>query len=205
MRSRASRRRSPATSIPKTAAERPARFLGGKGGTGKTTCAAAIAWQAGERVLVVSLDPAHSLGDALGLSLGPEDRAVPGSRGRLRAAEVDAPRAYARWLARERPLLLRMARARHLPARGRDRGRARPHAARRRRADGPARGDAPRAQAPGTRARRRPAADRPRAAPAGGARADPAPGAPLRPPAGEAPRAGGGIVPAERRGRRGRA
>jgi arsenite/tail-anchored protein-transporting ATPase len=109
MRSRVSRRRSPATSIPKTAAERPARFLGGKGGTGKTTCAAAIAWQSGGPVLVVSLDPAHSLGDALGLSLGPEDRAVPGSRGRLRAAEVDAPRAYARWLARERPLLLRMA------------------------------------------------------------------------------------------------
>jgi arsenite-transporting ATPase len=109
MRSRASRRRSPATSIPKTAAERSARFLGGKGGTGKTTCAAAIAWQARGRVLVVSLDPAHSLGDALGLALGPEDRPVPGSRGRLRAAEVDAPRAYARWLARERPLLLRLA------------------------------------------------------------------------------------------------
>jgi len=60
-------------------------------------------------VLLVSLDPAHSLGDVLDLTLGPEDRAVPGSGGRLRAAEVDAPRAYARWLARERPLLLRMA------------------------------------------------------------------------------------------------
>ncbi|MET0551779.1 MAG: TRC40/GET3/ArsA family transport-energizing ATPase [Vicinamibacteria bacterium] len=112
MRSRASRRRSPATSIPKTAAEPSARFLGGKGGTGKTTTAAAVAWRraaAGERVLAVSLDPAHSLGDALGLSLGAEDRAVPGSGGRLRAVEVDAPRAYARWLARERPLLLRLA------------------------------------------------------------------------------------------------
>jgi arsenite/tail-anchored protein-transporting ATPase len=60
-------------------------------------------------VLLVSLDPAHSLGDVLGLALGPEDRAVPGSGGRLRAAEVDAPRAYGLWLARERPLLLRLA------------------------------------------------------------------------------------------------
>jgi arsenite-transporting ATPase len=60
-------------------------------------------------VLLVSLDPAHSLGDVLDLPLGPEDRPVPGSGGRLRAVEVDAPRAYARWLARERPLLLRMA------------------------------------------------------------------------------------------------
>lgn len=60
-------------------------------------------------MLLVSLDPAHSLGDVLGLTLGPEDRAVPRSGGRLRAAEVDAARAYARWLARERPLLLRLA------------------------------------------------------------------------------------------------
>jgi arsenite/tail-anchored protein-transporting ATPase len=60
-------------------------------------------------VLVLSLDPAHSLGDALSLALGAADRAVPGSGGRLRAAEVDAPRAYARWLARNRPLLLRLA------------------------------------------------------------------------------------------------
>jgi arsenite-transporting ATPase len=107
-----SRRRSPATSIPKTAARPAARFLGGKGGTGKTTCAAAFAWRraaAGERVLLVSLDPAHSLGDVLDLRLGPEDRPVPGSGGRLRAAEVDAPRAYDAWLARERPLLMRLA------------------------------------------------------------------------------------------------
>lgn len=43
------------------------------------------------------------------MALGPEARAVPGTRGRLLAVEVDAPRAYAVWLARERPLLLRLA------------------------------------------------------------------------------------------------
>ena len=44
------------------------RFFGGKGGVGKTTTAAAAALAAaerGRRVLLVSTDPAHSLGDAL--------------------------------------------------------------------------------------------------------------------------------------------
>ena len=56
-------------------------------------------------MLLVSLDPAHSLGDCLSLRLGPEDRPVPGSRGRLRAAEVDAPRAFRGWMRRHRALL----------------------------------------------------------------------------------------------------
>ncbi len=103
-----SRRRSPATTIRTARADGTPRFFGGKGGVGKTTCAAAHAWRrarAGERVLLVSLDPAHSLGDGLGVRLGPEDRAVPGSRGRLRAAEVDAPRAFGAWMRRHRALL----------------------------------------------------------------------------------------------------
>ena len=88
--------------------ETPVRFFGGKGGVGKTTCAAAHAWnraRRGQRVLLVSLDPAHSLGDCLAVRLGPEARAVPGSRGRLCAAEVDAPRALRAWMRRHRPLL----------------------------------------------------------------------------------------------------
>jgi len=39
-------------------------FFGGKGGTGKTTCAAAFSLKAserGKRILLVSTDPAHSL------------------------------------------------------------------------------------------------------------------------------------------------
>ena len=45
----------------------------GKGGTGKTTTAAAVAYRlaaSGLRTLVISTDPAHSLGDALDVDLG---------------------------------------------------------------------------------------------------------------------------------------
>lgn len=48
-------------------------FVGGKGGVGKTTVAAAIATTAagrGRRCLVVSTDPAHSLGDVFGRAIG---------------------------------------------------------------------------------------------------------------------------------------
>ena len=72
-------------------------FFGGKGGVGKTTCAAAeaVALAArGLRVLAVSTDPAHSLGDALGERLSARPRRV--SRG-LFAAELDADRALTRW------------------------------------------------------------------------------------------------------------
>ena len=43
-------------------------MLGGKGGVGKTSTAAALGVklaEAGERTLVVSTDPAHSLSDSL--------------------------------------------------------------------------------------------------------------------------------------------
>ncbi|HHI68063.1 MAG TPA: ArsA family ATPase, partial [Planctomycetes bacterium] len=61
----------------------------GKGGAGKTTCAAAFSLALagrGRKVLLVSLDPAHNLGDVLDLPLGPEPKeALPG----LRAMEAD--------------------------------------------------------------------------------------------------------------------
>lgn len=47
-------------------------FIGGKGGVGKTTSSAAIAEQlaaSGKHCLIVSTDPAHSLGDALNVKL----------------------------------------------------------------------------------------------------------------------------------------
>ncbi|WP_199434922.1 ArsA family ATPase [Qaidamihabitans albus] len=64
------------------------RFFGGKGGVGKTTLAAAYALRLAEqglRTLVVSTDPAHSLGDVLATSLSGEPRELaPG----LWAAEI---------------------------------------------------------------------------------------------------------------------
>jgi len=84
---------------------RLSRFFAGKGGVGKTTCAAAFALglaEIGARTLVVSTDPAHSLGDALQVPLSFGVRQVGG---KLFAAELNADRALSRWLSsRERSL-----------------------------------------------------------------------------------------------------
>jgi arsenite-transporting ATPase len=67
-------------------------LYGGKGGVGKTTCAAAHALglaRSGAETLVVSTDPAHSLGDAIDRDLGSEPTVVEGS---LSAVEVDPER-----------------------------------------------------------------------------------------------------------------
>jgi len=83
-------------------------FFAGKGGVGKTTCAAATAVAAAReaRVLVVSTDPAHSLGDALGGArrIGAKPSRVPLGRGpgALHAVELDADAALARWIAEPR-------------------------------------------------------------------------------------------------------
>ena len=46
-------------------------FVTGKGGVGKSTLSAAMAWQLSRqyRVLIVSLDPAHNLGDIFNMAL----------------------------------------------------------------------------------------------------------------------------------------
>ncbi|HZF12555.1 MAG TPA: ArsA family ATPase [Thermoanaerobaculia bacterium] len=99
------------------------RFFAGKGGVGKTTCAAAEALvlsdrmdrakarKSAGRVLVASTDPAHSLGDALDRRLGPDPRPVPtraGERGKRRAlwaVELSGERAFSRWLEPRRAAL----------------------------------------------------------------------------------------------------
>lgn len=62
----------------------------GKGGVGKTTVAAATAARAaaeGKRTLVMSTDPAHSLGDAYDLPIGPRAQPIGD---RLWAEQIDA-------------------------------------------------------------------------------------------------------------------
>jgi arsenite-transporting ATPase len=67
-------------------------MFGGKGGVGKTTCASSAAiWAAehGKNVLIISTDPAHSLGDSFGIALPPgEPTKIPGVE-RLTALEID--------------------------------------------------------------------------------------------------------------------
>lgn len=65
-------------------------FFGGKGGVGKTTCSSAFAIscaKAGDKTLLVSTDPAHSLADVFGVSIGA--KIVPLAEN-LYALEIDA-------------------------------------------------------------------------------------------------------------------
>jgi arsenite-transporting ATPase len=73
-------------------------FFGGKGGVGKTTCAAATALaasRAGKRVLLVSTDPAHSTSDIFERSIGPEPVALLPN---LWGLEIDAATESARYV-----------------------------------------------------------------------------------------------------------
>jgi arsenite-transporting ATPase len=78
----------------------------GKGGVGKTTCAAATGIRAAEqglRTLVMSSDPAHSLADALDQPLGPEPREVIPN---LWAQEIDLYYSMKKYWGHMRELLL---------------------------------------------------------------------------------------------------
>ncbi len=72
-------------------------LFGGKGGVGKTTCAAAIAVALlPKRTLVVSTDPAHSLGDCLGQKIGDEIVKVEQTEN-LYALEISAEKSLERF------------------------------------------------------------------------------------------------------------
>lgn len=79
----------------------------GKGGVGKTTCAAALALHVSKtrRTLIVSLDPAHNLGDVLATDLSerPRDVAV-----NLFGLEVNMEAAIGRYLAKSQEQLRQM-------------------------------------------------------------------------------------------------
>jgi arsenite-transporting ATPase len=71
-------------------------LFGGKGGVGKTTAAAAVALHLAQRApdrrtLLLSTDPAPSLGDVFGVSVGDETRTVRGAPSNLFLREIDAP------------------------------------------------------------------------------------------------------------------
>lgn len=74
-------------------------MFGGKGGVGKTTCAAAVALALARRhrntrVLLLSTDPAHSLGDVLGAPLSNDARTLKRGPRNLRVRELDATRGF---------------------------------------------------------------------------------------------------------------
>jgi arsenite-transporting ATPase len=76
--------------------------FGGKGGVGKTTTAAAVALALargapGSRVLLLSTDPAPSLGDVFDTPLGDRPSAVPHGPPNLLVRELDAPAILGRW------------------------------------------------------------------------------------------------------------
>jgi arsenite-transporting ATPase len=69
-------------------------LLGGKGGVGKTTCAAAVALDAAERrprsrVLLISTDPAQSLAEVLAATVSDRAARVPGGPRNLDVRELD--------------------------------------------------------------------------------------------------------------------
>ncbi len=79
-------------------------LFGGKGGVGKTTCAAAMALSLASRtrgpILLLSTDPAHSLSDVLGQSVGAAPRRMRGAPANLQVREIDATRELSRIRAR---------------------------------------------------------------------------------------------------------
>jgi arsenite-transporting ATPase len=95
--------RRPVSSLPRAAALLaslpPVLIVGGKGGVGKTTVSCAIALAAareGRLTLLVSTDPAPSIGDALDQAIGDSEHTVNDGFG-LAARQIDATAAFARW------------------------------------------------------------------------------------------------------------
>lgn len=75
-------------------------FVGGKGGVGKTSTSSSLAVRLADdniKTLVISTDPAHSLGDCLDVKLSGKPTPIEGSNGNLYAMEVDTEAALERF------------------------------------------------------------------------------------------------------------
>jgi len=88
-------------------------IFGGKGGGGKTTLAAATGLHLAElnpsrRIVVVSTDPAHSLGDSFDCSIGNKFVAINGLNN-LQALEIDAHRLLEDYRKKNNPLIKKIA------------------------------------------------------------------------------------------------
>ena len=73
-------------------------FVGGKGGVGKSTSAAAIAWKLAKenkKTLLISTDPAHNLGDIFSMEIGGETQKVTDN---LHALEIDPDRETTKYI-----------------------------------------------------------------------------------------------------------
>ena len=80
-------------------------MVGGKGGVGKTTCAAAIALrmaEEGKRTLIISSDPTPSLSDIFEIEVGDRITGIPGKEG-LWALEISGEVILSRWKERFGP------------------------------------------------------------------------------------------------------
>ena len=94
----------PRRRVPWPVIAKPLALTLGKGGVGKTTISAALAWRMRHAkkdsppVTVCSTDPAPSLDDIFQTAVGDEMRSVPGDP-QLRAIEIDAAAEFQRWAA----------------------------------------------------------------------------------------------------------
>lgn len=80
-------------------------LIGGKGGVGKTTCAAAIALHMatlGKKTLILSSDPTPSLSDIFEVNVGPGEIPIPGTAN-LTALEIAPEIVLAKWKERFGP------------------------------------------------------------------------------------------------------
>ncbi len=88
---------------------KPFVFFGGKGGVGKTTCAAAFSLvlsEKGSKTLLVSTDPAHSVSDIFERGIGSDESFV---RENLWAIEIDPHTEMKRYMDRVRETLKEVA------------------------------------------------------------------------------------------------